>query len=87
MPRCCSPLDLTPSYASVLVAGDRLADALERLEAAPLSPCITGWCPRCYRVSLLTPAEPLSGFPCHSAYAAHLLVFHARLEATFRLDA
>lgn len=86
MPRCCSPLDLSPSYSSVLVAGLGLADAMDRLEAGPLSPCVTGWCTRCSRVSTLTPPDVVGSFPCDSAYAAHLLAFHKRLESTLCLD-
>jgi len=87
MPRCCCPLDLSPSYASVLVAGHRLGDAVAEVEAGPLSPCVTVWCPHCYRASLLTAQRLLAQFPSHSAYAAHLLAFHARLEGTLQLDA
>ena len=87
MPRCCTPLDLSPSYASVLVAGHRLGDAVAAVEAGPLSPCVTAWCPHCYRAALLTAPPLLAQFPSHSAYAAHLLAFHARLEGTLQLDA
>lgn len=86
MPRCCAPLDLAPCYASVLAAGgpDRLEAALARLEACTIAPCVTGYCPRCRRLAVLTPAALVASFPCHSAYAAHLLATHARLEATLR---
>ena len=82
MPRCCQPLDLTPCYASVLVAGSAgLEPALRVIEDGRLCPCVTAWCPRCRRVALVTAGAGAS-FPSPSAYAAHLLALHARVEAT-----
>jgi hypothetical protein len=85
MPRCClgADLDLSPCYASALVAGGRpLEDALQDLEEATICPCVTGWCPRCRRVSTLTVA--MDQFPCPSAYFAHTLALHARVEGTLQ---
>ena len=85
MPRCCRPIDLTPCYASVLAAGPAgLEPALRAIEDGRLCPCVTAWCPRCRRVALATAQAP-AGFPCASAYAAHLVAAHARVEATLRV--
>jgi hypothetical protein len=81
MPRCCSRLDLAPSYASVLVAGpgaDALERALERMEAATICPCVTAWCPACMRVAAITACA--HRFPAPSAHFAHLLAVHARMN-------
>jgi hypothetical protein len=81
MPRCCAPLDLSPCYASVLVAGpgpEALERALERVEGGLICPCVTSWCPACRRVSAIVASAPR--FPAPSAYFAHLLALHARLE-------
>jgi hypothetical protein len=85
MPRCCHPdaRDLAPCYASVLVTGGLpLGEALEALEDSLICPCVTGWCPRCRRVSTLTAA--LGEFPCPSAYFAHALALRARVEGTLQ---
>lgn len=89
MPRCCTPLSLEPCYASVLVAGGAacLRGAVEALEAAPLCPCVSAWCPRCERVALLAAPCLLAQFPCHSAYVAHQIVARERIEATLLADA
>lgn len=83
MPRCCdsSPSDFAPCYASVLVAGEpsRLPTVVEDMESdSRICPCVTGWCRDCKRVSTLTVGTYF--FPCRSAYFAHALVLHAKLE-------
>lgn len=84
MTRCCLPgLDLSPCYASVLMTGGRpLEDALRDLEDGTICPCVTGWCPQCRCVSALT-AE-MGQFPTPSAYFAHALAVHARVEGTLQ---
>ena len=84
MPRCCQglPDEFAPCYASVLVAGPDLQAAVERVEAQPLAPCVTTWCTRCCRVSLLTGDAGL--FPTPAAHHAHMLALHARLPGLLR---
>ena len=88
MPRCCDlgAQDLAPCYASVLVVGGAataLDAAIEDVEScAPICPLVTAWCPSCSRVSMVT--SHARCFPSSSAYYAHQLVLHARLEETFR---
>jgi|GEM_PF-1749190 len=87
MPRCCdsTPDDFAPCYASVLVAGDasdlkRVVDDMEW--EARISPCVTGWCSKCKRVSTLVTTRHL--FPCPSAHLAHALILRARVEHSIR---
>ena len=77
MPRCCTPIpnEFTPCYASVLVAPN-LRQAVEDVESAPLTSCVTSWCSRCQRTYLLTPAVAL--FPLPSAHHAHVLAMQTR---------
>lgn len=89
MPRCCdsTPDDFTPCYASVLVAGDandlkRVVDDMEW--EAQISPCVTGWCNKCKRVSTLVTTRHL--FPCPSAHLAHALMLRARVEFSIRAN-
>jgi hypothetical protein len=85
MPRCCDPAarDLASCYASVLVVGGTdLAGALQDIEGSPICPCVTGWCARCGAVSVLTSSA--DEFPCPSAYFAHALALHARVEGTLQ---
>jgi hypothetical protein len=80
MPRCCVAHkdEFAPCYASVLVAGANLKEAVAAVEGATICPCVTTWCPDCFRVSLLTADMGL--FPCPSAYYAHMIRLHARMQ-------
>ena len=85
MPRCCDAAasDLSPCYASVLVTdGQPLCEALDAMEDGPISPCVTGWCGRCRRVSAFTVG--LGQFPSASAYFAHTLALQGRVEGTLQ---
>ena len=55
--RCCQPLwEIPTTYASVLVTGhDKLQERIQKLEQSGIIPCLTGWCKRHHRVSLLIP--------------------------------
>jgi len=84
MPLCCSPRDLAPCYASVLVAGHDLDRALEALQVdSPICPCVTVWCNACKRVAV--DVSDRHHFPCASAHLAHAIAVHRAVEAT--LDA
>ena len=81
MPRCCEqiPAEFDPSYASVtLLGGTSLRDKVAELEARPITPCFTAWCPRCSRAYLLT--TDLASFPSPSAHHAHRLALLAGLS-------
>ncbi len=77
---CCEPsVDLLPCYASALVAGPRtLEEAVVLAEEGPITPCVTAWCQRCRRHSLLV--HHAGDFPCFSAFAAHALALHGMLS-------
>lgn len=81
MPLCCSPADLTPCYASVLVAGHDLERAVDRLESqGPICPCVTVWCTACKCVAL--DVSDRDSFPCDSAHLAHAIAVHRAVEGT-----
>ena len=85
MPLCCSPADLAPSYASVLVVGHDLERAVENLQAdSPICPCVTVWCGACKRLAVDVSDRHL--FPCASAHLAHAIAVHRAVEETFRRD-
>jgi len=77
MLRCCgTPGEPAPCYASVLVAGTcQLGEAVARVEEGPITPCVTAWCHRCRKHSLLV--RRAGDFPCFSAFVAHALALHA----------
>ena len=83
--RCChgTPDDLSPCYASVLVAGPDLRAAVEEAEEdSQICPCVTAWCGACKRSALLVGDRGL--FPCASAQLAHALAFRRQVEDTLR---
>ena len=85
MNRCCSGAiadEFEPCYASVLVAPSGLRQAVEDLERGPINPCITSWCTRCRKCSLLTGA--LDEFLYPSAHHAHALVLSRVLGAALK---
>lgn len=85
MPLCCSPCDLAPCYASVLVAGHDLSKALETVQSdSPICPCVTVWCNACKRVSLDVSDRHL--FPCASAHLAHAMTVQRAVEQTLKED-
>lgn len=79
MPRCCETIEneFAPSYASVLVAGGDLESAVNALERRTICHCVTSWCPKCFRVGILT--TDMHHFNTPSAYYAHMLVLHERM--------
>ena len=67
---CCSSPDLSPSYASVLAFGaEDLRHRIRRAEQQGLQPCVTAWCPRHQRISVLYDDD----FQSASAYFSHVL--------------
>jgi hypothetical protein len=79
--RCCAAASDAPNhcYASFLVTGGRpLQDAIALVEEGAITPCVTGWCDRCRRHSLLLLRA--GDFPCFSAFAAHALTVHALMS-------
>jgi len=79
MPRCCDPnTDLTPTYASILVAGTHLEEQLGTIEQQHICPCITTWCAKCHNVSMITSLADL--YPHRSAYYANVLVLHRQIQ-------
>ena len=82
MPRCCEtvPGEFAPSYASVALLGtDSLEARVAEAEAKPVTPCITAWCTRCTRASLIT--TDLALFQTPSAHHAHRLALLVRIAA------
>lgn len=83
MPRCCSPIknEFSPSYASVLVAGDgdSLKTAVSELERGHLRPCITSWCSCCQAPYLITSSMGL--FKSPSEHHAHMLTLAKTMKA------
>ena len=79
MPRCCTaiPGEFTPSYASILMAGD-LQGAVRELENGKLTPCITAWCRACQAPYLITSSMGL--FPSPSAHHAHMLALAKKIQ-------
>ena len=79
MPRCCTPIpnEFQPSYASILASLDLQQD-VEALEAGPLLPCFTAWCPSCKAPYLITSALGL--FKSPSAHHAHMLTLAKKME-------
>jgi hypothetical protein len=83
MPRCCDKAsdEFEPCYASVLVAGAGLQQAVEDAEElAPICPCVTVWCAKCRRCSFAVGDRRM--FPCASAQLAHALVVRGLVEDT-----
>jgi len=83
MPRCCAqmPDEFTACYASVLLLGSSEPAALEKAVAsmeAKVTPCVSTWCSKCCRCSVILPSLPPSG-PV-SAYYCHLLAVRERMR-------
>ena len=81
MPRCCETIagEFAPSYASVALLGTASLEArVAEVEARPVAPCFTAWCPRCHRAYLLTTDLPLFRTP--SEHHAHRLALLARVS-------
>lgn len=84
MRRCCSaiPGEFEPCYASVLVHGpgeEGLRGAVSDLESKGIiTPCFTGWCPRCRGLYMLTSGMAMFGTP--SAHHTHQLCLLQQLR-------
>jgi len=83
MPRCCAqvPDEFAACYASVLLLGSSDPAALERAVQsmeAKVTPCVSTWCPRCCRCSVILPSLPTVGTV--SAYYSHLLAMRERMR-------
>ena len=83
MPRCCAqvPNEFTACYASVLLLGSSEPAVLEKAVAsmeAKVTPCVSTWCPKCCRCSVILPSLPSTG--AVSAYYSHLLAVRNRMK-------